>query len=352
MRSFKVIVCFIINFVLIFFFSFFLKFGNPLYLQQKEAKNISDLDTLIVGTSNGRLGIDPKILNEKLGWNSYSLSTGNTSISDIFYLVKDICKENPKVKRIVYELDYGYWGRSENLGYIDGFNMFFMGDNVDIKTTYLLNVLPTQCFIKAFSNNPLTPERFYNSLYALRQLKETEYDYGSVVKSIYNKNANDKSLSVYDSLGYWKGINPSENDRKNYHPIRFDVNNIKSIYPKRFHQLVKYCKKHSVELIVLQTPVAPRQLLDENRGDSHEWIRSLCESESVQFIDCNYLKKGLLPRLDNDYSDFYGHMLHPMAQRTTNLICEVLSSEEWDNYFYGDYSDVLKNITDDKGAVK
>lgn len=66
MRSFKVIVCFIINFVLIFFFSFFLKFGNPLYLQQKEAKNISDLDTLIVGTSNGRLGIDPKILNEKL----------------------------------------------------------------------------------------------------------------------------------------------------------------------------------------------------------------------------------------------------------------------------------------------
>lgn len=45
-------------------------------------------------------------------------------------------------------------------------------------------------------------------------------------------------------------------------------------------------------------------------------------------------------------------MLHPMAQRTTNLICEVLSSEEQDNYFYGDYSDVLKNITDDKGAVK
>lgn len=352
MRSFKVIFFLIVNFVFIFFFSFFLKFGNPLYLQQEEVKNISDLDTLIVGTSNGRLGINPNILNENLGWNSYSLATGNTSISDIFYLIKDICKENPEVKRIIYELDYGYWGRSENLGYIDGFNMLFMGDNISIKAAYLLNALPTQCFIKAFSNNPLTPERIYNSLYAFKQLKKTKYDYGFVVKNIYNKNTNDKSLSVYDSLGYWKGINPAENDRKNYHPIRFDVNNIKSVYPKRFQQLVKYCKDNSIELIVLQTPVAPRQLLDENRGDSHEWIKNLCERESIQFIDCNYYKEGLLPRVNNDYSDFYGHMMYPMAERSTTLLCEVLSSNEPNSYFYKDYSEVLKNITDDEGAVK
>lgn len=352
MRSFKVIIFFIVNCSLIFLCSFFLKFGNPLYLQQKEAKSIYNLDTLVVGTSNGRLGINPRLFNEKLGWNAYSLATGNTSISDILYLVEDIHQKRASVKRIIFELDYGYWGRSENLGYINGYNMLFMGDFFRTRINYFFTALPNKCFINSFSNNPLTPGRIKNSWFVLKKLHNNDSDYGDILRGIYNQGITKKSLSVYDELGFWKGINYAENDRKNYHPIKFNENNINEIYPKRFHQLVKYCQENSIELVVLQTPVAPRQLIDENRGESHEWIKNLCNKENVKFIDFNYIKEGLLARNNNDYSDYYGHMMYSMAQRNTELLCEVLSTGNYDENFYSDYEQVLNNISVSGDSIK
>lgn len=104
-------------------------------------------DDLFVGTSHGKAGINPEIVDKITGEKSLNLCLGGEEVQDSYYIIKEACRVN-KPKKIIYELDPGYWVSTATLGpeYRTVYDEFPMSEvkaeyyldkiwNVDFRTT-------------------------------------------------------------------------------------------------------------------------------------------------------------------------------------------------------------------------
>lgn len=65
-------------------------------------------DTLYIGTSHGKAGLNPNVIDEITGGRSLNMCLGGEEMVDSYYIVKEACRVN-KPQKVVYELDPGYW---------------------------------------------------------------------------------------------------------------------------------------------------------------------------------------------------------------------------------------------------
>ena len=65
-------------------------------------------DDIIVGTSHGKMDINPDVMEEVTGRSGHNLCVGGEYGIDAYYLVK-LIKEKQNPKRIIYEVDPGYF---------------------------------------------------------------------------------------------------------------------------------------------------------------------------------------------------------------------------------------------------
>ena len=72
-------------------------------------------DTVFVGSSHGKAGIHPQIVDEVIGQKSVNLCLGGQFPIDSYFIVKELCRKGSP-KRVVYELDPGYWVTKASLG--------------------------------------------------------------------------------------------------------------------------------------------------------------------------------------------------------------------------------------------
>ena len=58
-------------------------------------------DDLFVGTSHGKAGINPEIVDKITGEKSLNLCLGGEEVQDSYYIIKEACRVN-KPKKIIY----------------------------------------------------------------------------------------------------------------------------------------------------------------------------------------------------------------------------------------------------------
>ena len=68
----------------------------------------ADYDTLIVGGSHSKCGIDPAVLASKAGIAAINAAQGGEHTMDMYYLVKEASKHTG-LKRVICEIDPSYW---------------------------------------------------------------------------------------------------------------------------------------------------------------------------------------------------------------------------------------------------
>ena len=76
-------------------------------------------DDIIVGTSHGKMDIDPEVMQEVTGRSGHNLCVGGEYGIDAYYLTK-LIKEKQNPKRIIYEVDPGYFVSEKEEGNISG----------------------------------------------------------------------------------------------------------------------------------------------------------------------------------------------------------------------------------------
>lgn len=110
MRNFRkiirAIVCVILTFAILFGLDYVLYpctfIRNDIHMVTSEQR-----DVIIMGTSNGKMGLDPDSMLEGTGLTGHNLCVGGEYPIDCYYMMKLILeKQNPKV--LVFELDPGY----------------------------------------------------------------------------------------------------------------------------------------------------------------------------------------------------------------------------------------------------
>ena len=260
-----------------------------------DCKNIytNKYDTVFVGTSHGKCGINPEKYNESSGVKSVNLCLGGEYLSYTYYRVKDVCRKNSPDK-IVYELDPTYWITDEHIG-PDSTLLFYNMEWSSVKTEMYIDKLADKDFRLTFF-----------PWYIFRK------EYQQIKDNVSNKNTSEKKSCCYSMFknhaqeykdGGFVYRNPSNaNDGwKGY--VKWDRRKLNPETVKYFKKLVKFCKKNDVELIVIRTPV-PDETLEKFKDlydDSNEYFTNLTKEYGVKFLDFTSIK---IDGLCTDYLSF------------------------------------------------
>ena len=303
MRNFKkniypvlfiaVILC--INEILVLALKPYTSFRNDMHKLET-----NQYDDLFVGTSHGKAGINPEIVDKITGEKSLNLCLGGEEVQDSYYIIKESCRVN-KPKKIIYELDPGYWVSTATLGpeYRTVYDEFSMSE---VKAEYYLDKIWSVDF-----RTTLFPWYLYRKGIkgaGARFTSKFSHAYKNYDDSFYNEPS-----QAYTSQGQIR-IHRSDAPKTEANLILWDEKKLKSDAVKSFKKIVKLCKENNIKLTVVTTPV-PQETLEKyhnNFENANKFFTSLMEKEGVEYYNYNYQEISGFDRSLNGFSDYEGHM--------------------------------------------
>lgn len=286
---------------------------------------------LIVGASQAKCSIVPKVLDSELDCVSYNLSTTLMPMSARYIMLRTELERNP-VDTVFLEISFDTlqskassgngWGEaimfartgswSEGLKYLFGYT----------GTDQLLDILSRAATkgISAWKDKLLTG-RIPDNV-------------NSEAKGFYATASNDVSYS-------------KELFTEKFH-TKHRMTGFRDENLKMLKEMINLCHEHGVNVIIGIVPYSEANLFIYDDLDLFdEWMREFAESNGCAFIDFNLLKARSM--VFSDTSSFYdgSHMCKDGAETFTvyyaSVIENLLSGQDISDEFYTDYSGLLSN---------
>ena len=339
MRTFKKIAGFsIVNLIVVVSLTFMLNQPSVLRILMKEVKG-QEYNSLIIGESHGETGYNPYVISNVTGDKTFNLSRRLMPLVNLSYILEET-NINSQYHKVILDLDSYYWD-------LDHKGTFGSDSNLTFRLSgsrwvqYVYDVLLKDNYNDIFADYKLDAESIKKIPKNLRcRFNSFELKNDDAINEIYSV------LNVTDSFEYkgrgfrymLKKTNECWSDRT------FDENNIKEENVDAFKKIVKYCKNNDIELVCVQSALPPYRLQNENMDEVHEYFTELCGEYGIPFYDLNYLKDEYLSRTDDDYVDLDGHMMGELADRQSEVLGQILISENKEAFFYDNYDDVLSHL--------
>lgn len=284
------------------------------------AVSTREYDDLIVGTSHGKMNIDPSAMEEITGRSGHNICVGGEYGVDAYYLVKlALEKQNPT--RIIYEVDPGYFVTEKEEG-----------------NNYLL-------FYHEFPLSMAKLEYFWASVAKcnFRTTLFPWYEYplsseiGKIKQNLYQKLNGNYDVSYlkgetqeYHENGFirQKAVDTSKlrlpADPKVFEESRVNQDNMKYI-----RKLIALCKEKNIEFVAVTTPV-PNGMLEkysENFESAWEYFSSFFEEQKVPYLNFNTEYFRAFPHKIGYYTDFDGHMNGKAAEDYSRVLAKVITEK-------------------------
>ena len=220
MRNFRkiirAIVCVILTFAILFGLDYVLYpctfIRNDIHMVTSEQR-----DVIIMGTSNGKMGLDPDSMLEGTGLTGHNLCVGGEYPIDCYYMMKLILeKQNPKV--LVFELDPGYITTKKEEG--NNYLLFYHEFPVSYaKLSYFMAAMPECDFRTA-----LFPSYEYSLQYEISHMSDT----------VRRKSTGDYGAS------YFKGTAQEYHENGFIEKYPVDVSKFPAYKPEQFSEEAVY----------------------------------------------------------------------------------------------------------------
>lgn len=331
MRNFKKIILhtlLLIIFVIILltFYTFPYFHGESYYYQDyKVRKSLSGtLDTLIIGSSHALRSIKPTVLNEKLGINSYNLSSPLMSMYGRYVLLKKEIERNP-VKTVYFEISY-------NALTIDKKTLGYEGDLYELGRF----------------DNVIERVNFFKKAFSIDEYKKVLSD---IIYRSSNSFSKHDNIKQYETFGYlpMQSNNLSLSvEKKNSlkDTMEFDAK-IKDESLKYFIETINLCQSNGIRFVLIVTPISENIIIKyKNLDDIFSQYIELAQKYNCEYYDFNLDKKR--NELYSEETSFYDntHMSDNGAEIFSSRLSEIIKNvdEEKDisNEFYKTYSEVKK----------
>lgn len=273
-------------------------------------------DDLFVGTSHGKAGINPEVVDKITGEKSLNLCLGGEEVQDSYYIIKEACRVN-KPKKIIYELDPGYWVTSATLGpeYRTIYDELPMST---VKVQYYLDKIWNVDF-----RTTLFPWYLYRK--GIKGAKERMISKFSQPYKQYDDNFYNLDTQSYTRQGQIR-IHRSDAPKSEANLILWDKAKLNVKAVNAFEQIVKLCKEKKIKLVVVTTPV-PQETLEryhDNFQNADKFFTSFMEKQGVEYYNYNYKKIDGLDESLNGYSDYEGHMYEDQADVFSEEIGKII----------------------------
>lgn len=289
----------------------------PGYMRQ-DMHNIKEnkYDDIFVGTSHGFAGISPEEVDRVTGRKSTNLCLPNEFPIDSYYLVREACRYN-KPKRVIYELDPGYWVVDVNKG----------KEEVFIYNEFPSSVLKLQYAAEKFGKMDfrytLFPWLFYRQ--QISQIPENLKMKLSTQYREYDPAVTYSEVQYYKSEGFLYH-NRVEESKGDLNIVLWKEEKIKKERKDYFEKMAAFCKKEGIELIAVTLPV-PQDTLDaypKVYQQSHEYYSQLLKEHGITYYDFNYIDEEGIDRSLENYYDYDGHMYGDYAEKFSSVLGKYL----------------------------
>lgn len=275
-------------------------------------------DDVFVGTSHGKMNIDPETMEDITGRTGHNLCVGGEYPVDVLYMIKLMIENGHTPKRIIYEVSPGYFVREKEEG--NNYLLFFHEFPLSVsKLSYFRDAV-----IKCDFRTLLFPWYEYDLSYELSHAKD---NLSKKLSGDYSADSFATETQKYHESGFIErypvDIETLENDyAEEWFPEDIVEKNMDDL-----DEIVKLCKDNNIELIAVTTPLSDRALVESREGSAalNEYYSDYFGKADVEYINFNYGQYYDMTEHDLAcYTDLDGHMNGDAARRFSKILAEVL----------------------------
>ena len=284
------------------------------------AVTTNTFDDIYMGTSHGKMGIDPEVMEEMNGRTGHNLCVGGEYPEDCFHLLELMIERGHKPERIVYEISPGYLIREKEEGnnYLLFYHEFPLGK---AKLSYFIDSVAKCNFRTLFF-----PWYEYPLSYELSNIRKT-------VSTKWNRDYSAKqfqtdSQEYYDSgfIGRY-AVDTSQLTMDDFEPAV--VSDIVPGNMEDLKDLIALCREKEIAIEAVTTPV-PLPVLQQYAQDYQElweYLDSFFEAEDVKWINFNDSEHFNLFTHDiSAFADMDGHMNQEAARAFSRVLAGQLDA--------------------------
>ncbi|MEG0720270.1 MAG: hypothetical protein RR446_00685 [Lachnospiraceae bacterium] len=275
-------------------------------------------DDVFLGTSHGQVGINPMVVDRVTGRKSTSLCLASEFPVDSYYLIKEL-ERYQKPKRLIYELDPGYWVVPQGRGKNEVFIYNELGLSVN-KLSYGWNK-----YRKTDFRTALFPWYYHRN--RLGRVKEnlqikTSKEYQNYSPSTVGNVAE----QYYRGEGFLYHKRQANEDKGGLNIVLWDRKKVKKDREQYFHKIVEYCKKEGIELVAVILPISQETLehYSDIYQDADQYFKEITTKYKIPYRNFNNVEDVGIDRSMNSYYDYDGHMYGDAAEKFGEVLGEYL----------------------------
>lgn len=273
-------------------------------------------DDIFVGSSHGKAGINPDVVDAITGEKSLNMCRGGENVIDCYHIVKEAYRVN-KIKKVVYELDPGYWCADENLG-------------AESRTFY--DEFPLSTVKAGYYMDKFWGEDFRATFFSWYLYKKGVNGAESRFKSKFTDSYRNYDYQFYDTDTQTfteKGqiaIHRHDTVKDENNLVLWDETDLKKNSVNAFDKMVSFCREKDISLTVVTAPV-PQETLEKyhsNFEKANEYFAKFMKDRGIKYYNYNYLDIDGFDKSLNGFTDYDGHMFEDQAEIFSKEIGKVM----------------------------
>lgn len=277
-------------------------------------------DDIILGTSHGKMGLDPDSMQEITGRSGHNLCVGGEYGVDAYYLARLVAeKQNPK--RIIYEVDPGYFVSEKEEG--NNYLLFFHEFPLSAAKLGYFRDSVAKCNFRTI----LFPWYEYSLSYEVPRAWNT---LGKKLRGDYGISDLKSDTQEYHESGFVERYAVDTAALVKTEPKLYEEGKVNQDNMKYLRKLIAFCKEKGIEFVAVTTPIPQETLADysANYEAAWEYFASFFKEQGVKYLNFNTDYYGCFTHDLTAYTDYDGHLNGDSARAFSKVLARALNGED------------------------
>ena len=286
-----------------------------------------DIDILFLGSSHCYRSFNSKLIDHELGVNTFNAGSSSQGMDGSFALLKEADKKR-RIGKVYLEMYYNIAFLEENRNRTEMTPTYILGDYMKPsinKLTFLIQASSSTCYM----NSILPARRYWDNLLKPSVMCKTAHIKLSDNYKMYDYSLCDSETEKYVGKGY---VRTSQKVVDNMYPDReyltdIQISGISRDWLSALQSIIKYCKNHNIELVLVSAPISPYLIHRVNNYDEYYgFVSKIANDNEIPYYDFNLYKNDVFRDNCEMFMD-QDHLSAEGADAFSQMIVEIEESE-------------------------